>query len=157
MKSKITTKNHLVELSQEPKEAHRNTPFTYGQPEKINSCSWRFRNSVQLGILLLTLGIGVQFFIYVLQASSASAIEVSRPPGVEGFLPIGALLGWKLLLTTGVWDDVHPAAMVILGFAGLISLPLRKSFYGWFCPAGTLSEWLWKLGRKSLEEQRIRV
>ncbi|KKL68178.1 hypothetical protein LCGC14_2127590 [marine sediment metagenome] len=138
----------MVGLSQEPKEENRNTPFTYGQPEKVNSNSWRFRNSVQLGIFLLTLGIGIQFFIYVLQASSAGAIEVSRPPGVEGFLPIGALLGWKLFLTTGVWDDVHPAAMVILGFAGLISLFLRKSFCGWFCPVGTLSEWLWKLGKK---------
>ncbi len=149
MESKITTENHSVGLSQEPKEGNRNTPFACGQPpEKIDSYSWRFRNSVQLGILLLTLGIGVQFFIYVLQATSVGAIEVPRPPGVEGFLPIGALLGWKLFLTTGVWDDVHPAAMVILGFAGLISLLLRKSFCGWFCPVGTLSEWLWKLGRK---------
>ena len=73
---------------------------------------------------------------------------MQRPPGVEGFLPIGALMGWKLLLTTGIWDPVHPAAIVILGFAGLISFLFRKSFCGWFCPVGTLSEWLWKLGAK---------
>lgn len=71
-----------------------------------------------------------------------------RPAGVEGFLPIGALMGWKLFLLTGIWDPIHPAAMVILGFAAVISFALRKSFCGWFCPVGTLSEWLWKLGRR---------
>lgn len=57
-------------------------------------------------------------------------------------------MGWKLFLLTNIWDPVHPAAMVILGFAAVISFALRKSFCGWFCPVGTLSEWLWKLGRK---------
>jgi polyferredoxin len=67
---------------------------------------------------------------------------------VEGFLPIGALMAWKRFALTGVWDPVHPAGMVILGFACLVSLLLRKAFCGWFCPVGTLSEWLWKAGRR---------
>jgi polyferredoxin len=108
----------------------------------------RVRNWVQLGIFILTLAIGLQFAIYVFQADGRMGITVQRPPGVEGFLPIGALMGWKLFLTTGNWDPVHPAAMVILGFAALISFGLRKSFCGWICPVGTLSEWLWKLGRR---------
>ena len=106
------------------------------------------RNWMQLAIFVLTVAIGIQFSIYVFQAFHNDAITVERPPGVEGFLPIGALMGWKLFAATGTWDPVHPAAMVILGFAGLISLLLRKSFCGWFCPVGTLSEWLWKLGGK---------
>jgi polyferredoxin len=106
------------------------------------------RSRVQLAIFILTVAIGLQFSIYVYQALHNDAITVERPPGVEGFLPIGALMGWKLFAATGAWDPVHPAAMVILGFAGLISLLLRKSFCGWFCPVGTLSEWLGKLGRK---------
>ena len=110
--------------------------------------TWSIRNWVQLGIFILTIAIGLQFAIYVFQALTTGAITVQRPPGVEGFLPIGALMGWKLFITTGIWDPVHPAAMVILGFAGLTSLLLRKSFCGWFCPVGTLSEWLWKLGQK---------
>lgn len=110
--------------------------------------TWGLRNWVQLGIFILTIAIGLQFSIYVFQAFTTDAITVQRPPGVEGFLPIGALMGWKLFFTTGIWDPVHPAAMVILGFAGLISLLLRKSFCGWFCPVGALSEWLWKLGEK---------
>jgi len=110
---------------------------------------WAIRNWIQVGVFILTIAIGIQFFVYVLQASGNGLITVQRPPGVEGFLPIGALMGWKLLVTTGEWDPIHPAAMVILGFAGLISLILRKSFCGWFCPAGVLSEWVWKIGRRA--------
>ena len=113
---------------------------------KTETLTWGIRNWIQLGVFMLTIAIGLQFFIYIHQALNQGAITVHRPPGVEGFLPIGALMGWKLFLATGIWDPVHPAAMVILGFAGLISFLLRKSFCSWFCPVGTLSEWIWKLG-----------
>jgi polyferredoxin len=141
MESNTAKVVHLIERLQEPKEV-----------TKTRSYSWRIRNSVQLGVFLLTIGIGLQFFIYVLQASGDGPITLSRPPGVEGFLPIGALMGWKLFIGAGVWDTVHPAAMVILGFAGFVSLVLRKSFCGWFCPIGTFSEWLWKIGRRFIRE-----
>ena len=54
---------------------------------------WGIRNSIQLGLFILTIGIGLQFFVYVLQATGGGQITVQRPPGVEGFLPIGALMG----------------------------------------------------------------
>jgi hypothetical protein len=38
----------------------------------------------------------------------------------------------KLFAATGTWDPVHPAAMV-MGFVGVISLLLRKSFIS-LCP-----------------------
>ncbi|MBW2567795.1 MAG: 4Fe-4S binding protein [Deltaproteobacteria bacterium] len=63
-------------------------------------------------------------------------------------MPVGALASWKLFFITGHWDTVHPAAMVILCFAVVSSFVLKKSFCGWFCPIGTLSEWLWKLGER---------
>ena len=121
-------------------------------PESVVQYGWCERNWVQLGIVVLTLAIGFQFFIYVMQATGEGEITVDRPPGVEGFLPIGALMAWKLFFVTGIWDPVHPAAMVILGFSALISLILRKSFCGWFCPVGTPSEWLWKLGNRIFGE-----
>ena len=104
------------------------------------------RNRFQLVLFLTTLAIGLQFYFFVEQAGNGGPITIQRPAGVEGFLPIGALLGWKQLLTTGIWDPVHPAAMVILLYAGVISLLFRKSFCSWLCPVGTLSEWLWKIG-----------
>jgi polyferredoxin len=104
------------------------------------------RNIVQLCFLILTLAIGLHFFLFVFQASSDGNITVSRPPGVEAFLPIGGLMGWKLFITEGIWDQTHPAAMVILGFAMFIALLFKKSFCGWTCPVGTISEWAWKTG-----------
>ncbi len=119
-------------------------------PDSVASrfCQLSLRQWVQLGVLLLTLALGLQFYVFVNQAAGPGPVTVPRPPGVEGFLPIGAVMGWRLYLQTGLWDPVHPAAMVLLGFAGLISLLLRKSFCSWFCPVGTVSEWLWRLGRR---------
>jgi len=148
VKEVVTVGPWSPQSKEEKKEREEFSSFTRKLEDKARPFSWGVRNYVQLGVFLLTVGIGIHFFIYVHQAAGEGAITVSRPAGVEGFLPIGALMGWKLFLLTGIWDPVHPAAMVILGFAAAISLGLRKSFCGWFCPVGTLSEWLWKAGRK---------
>jgi len=42
---------------------------------------------------------------------------------------------------------VHPAGFFLFATFLLISWLLRKSFCSWLCPIGTLSEYLWKLGR----------
>lgn len=112
----------------------------------------RFR--VQLAVFLVTIAIGLQFFVYVHQASGPGPVTVSRPPGVEGFLPIGALMSWKRFFLTGDWDPVHPAAMVIIGFAVVLSFLIRKTFCGWFCPVGTFSEWCWRMGRRLFGRER---
>lgn len=112
------------------------------------------RNWLQLAVFLVTIAIGLKFFIYVHQASGPGPVTVSRPPGVEGFLPIGALMGWKRFFLTGNWDPVHPAAMVILGFAVVLSFLFRKAFCGWFCPVGTFSEWCWRLGKRIFGKER---
>ena len=148
VKSLIAAGQGAPQPAEEKKEQKQVSRSIRKLDHKTRPYSWGLRNYVQLGVFLLTVGIGIHFFIYVHQAAGEGAITLSRPAGVEGFLPIGALMGWKLFLLTGKWDPVHPAAMVILGFAGAISLGLRKSFCGWFCPVGTLSEWLWKSGRK---------
>ena len=115
---------------------------------KTKCQQWGIRSWIQLGIFVITLGVGVHFYLFVLQASGGGDITITRPAGVEGFLPIGAFMGWKRFFLTGDWDMIHPAAMVILGFAAVISLFFKKSFCSWFCPVGTLSEWMWKLGKK---------
>ena len=45
---------------------------------------------------------------------------------------------------------VHPAAFFLFTAFLLMSWLLRKSFCGWLCPVGTVSEYLWKLGRATL-------
>ncbi|HUA96694.1 MAG TPA: 4Fe-4S binding protein, partial [Terracidiphilus sp.] len=77
-----------------------------------------------------------------------AGLYVSRPAGAEGWLPIAGLMNLKYFLLTGRAPEIHPAAMfLIAAFLGM-SLVMKKSFCGWLCPVGTVSETLWKLGRK---------
>ena len=103
---------------------------------------------VQWSFLIWVVGIGLRFglFIHSLE-SGAGAPLVSRPPGVEGFLPIGSLVSLKYWLISGSIHPVHPAALVIFLSILLMSLLAKKSFCSWLCPVGTLSEGAHKLGK----------
>jgi polyferredoxin len=71
-----------------------------------------------------------------------------KPPAVEGFLPISALMAAKRLLLTGGWDPVHPAGLAIfLAICGM-ALVFRKGFCGQLCPVGFASSLLERLGRR---------
>jgi polyferredoxin len=51
--------------------------------------------------------------------------------------------------------EMHAAGMFILAAFILISLLLRKAFCSWLCPVGTLSEYLWKLGRETFRHNFV--
>jgi polyferredoxin len=107
---------------------------------------WRL--FVQWSFFVLTLFIGIRFGLFVRHFETAGATPfVSRPPGVEGFLPIGALVSLKHWLATGIVDIIHPAALVLFLTIVGMSLLAKKSFCSWLCPVGTLSEAAWKGGR----------
>ena len=107
------------------------------------------RTAVQWCFLLWVVGIGIRFGMFVNAVEiGAAAPMVSRPPGVEGFLPIGALTSLKYWLVSGTIHPVHPAALVIFLAVLLMSLLAKKSFCSWLCPVGTLSESAHKLGRR---------
>jgi polyferredoxin len=108
---------------------------------------WRLL--IQWGFFLWILFIGVQFGLFVghFEPGGVTALYV-RPPGVEGFLPIGALASLKYWLLSGEIDKIHPAALVLFLTFLAMSLFAKKSFCSWLCPVGTLSEGLWKLGRR---------
>jgi len=104
---------------------------------------------VQWCFLLWVIGIGIRFGMFINSVESGVAVPlVSRPPGVEGFLPIGALTSLKYWLVSGNIHPVHPAALVIFLTVLLMGLLAKKSFCSWLCPVGTLSEMVHKLGRR---------
>jgi len=108
-----------------------------------------WRPVVQWLFLAWIVGIGIRFSLFVRHFESGGATPlVGRPPGVEGFLPIGALVSLKQWLVSGRIDPIHPAALILLLTFILMSLLARKSFCSWLCPVGTLSEAVWKLGRR---------
>ena len=110
----------------------------------------RFRHIVQWAVLCLVIYSGYNFYLFIGSLASGGMPPVSRPASIEGFLPIGGLMALKLWITTGIFDAVHPASLVIFCGALILSLLLRKSFCGWICPIGTVSDVTWKIGRKIL-------
>lgn len=94
--------------------------------------------------------VGVQFALFYGQALAGDAATVSRPPAVEAFLPISALVGLRRFLSTGSWDHVHPAGLALLCGAIVAAFLARKSFCSWVCPVGTLERGLESVGRRFL-------
>lgn len=111
--------------------------------------SQRIRLSVQTVFLILNVWIGLQFYFWVRWAETGGrTAAVSRPAGVEGWLPIEGMMQFKYVLVSGQLPRLHPAAFFLFLAFALSSLLFRKSFCGWICPVGTFSEYLWKLGRR---------
>ncbi|HUL57703.1 MAG TPA: 4Fe-4S binding protein [Anaeromyxobacteraceae bacterium] len=109
----------------------------------------RWRRAFQVAFLLLNVAIGVQFWTFVRFFESGGAgVHPPRPPGIEGWLPIAALMNLKAALLTGELPRRFPAGMVLLVAFLAITFLFRKAFCSWLCPVGTLSEALWKLGRR---------
>ncbi|SJZ57794.1 4Fe-4S binding protein [Selenihalanaerobacter shriftii] len=109
----------------------------------------KVRNIIQASFIILLLYMGWRFYQFIRYFETGGATEfITRPPGVEGFLPISALLGLKQLLEVKVFDPIHPAALVLLLNIILISFLFKKGFCSWICPIGTISEAFGKLGEK---------
>ncbi len=112
--------------------------------------SQALRRGMQLAFLLLNVWICAQFYLFVrYYETGGSGIHATRPPGVEGWLPIASLMNLKVLLASGRMPALHPAGMFLLLAFLAISWIFRKSFCGWLCPIGTISEYLWRLGRQT--------
>ena len=111
--------------------------------------SQRIRRIVQWLFVALNGWLGIQFLLWVRYCERGGAgLSVSRPAGAEGWLPIAGLMNTKYFFLTGRVPAIHPAAMILFIAFMLMSLLLKKAFCSWLCPVGTLSEQLWKLGRR---------
>lgn len=103
----------------------------------------------QILFLLFIFYVGFRFYqFYNHFASFGTEPYVERPGSVEGFLPISALVALKVWITTGEFDDVHPAGLLLLTFFIGSGFLFRRSFCSWMCPVGTVSEWIGILGNK---------
>ncbi len=112
-----------------------------------------YRRLVQVGFILILTWIGIEYYFFVDQLEQGIIPTISRPPGVESFLPISALISLKYWLMTGIFNTIHPSALVILLMAGLTALILKKGFCSWVCPFSLVSELLAKLHIKIFDRQ----
>ncbi len=111
--------------------------------------SQEIRRTVQFSFLSLNAYVGLRFVIWVRYfESQGSSRYIDRPAGVDGWLPIAGLMNLRYLIAFRHFPTVHPSALVLLGVFVLSSLLVKKAFCSWLCPIGTISEYLWKLGRK---------
>lgn len=128
-----------------------NPAFTWYRQlaDRLKNDTQFFRSTVQLAFVLLCVWIGIEFYLFMQWGMSGGTEPyVERPPGVEGFLPISALMGALHWMSSGALNTIHPAGtMILLGFIAA-SIVMKKSFCSWMCPIGTLSESLWMLGQK---------
>jgi polyferredoxin len=139
-----------------PPELRRGRPQYKSEPRWFVRIRKRFaedsqfqRSTVQFAFVLLCLWIGVEFAMFMQWGTSGGTEAfVQRPPGVEGFLPISALISLNYWLHTGIINNVHPSGLIILLAILGVSIVLKKAFCSWLCPVGTLSESLWMLGKK---------
>lgn len=106
------------------------------------------RTLIQAGFTLICLYAGYRFYYFYQWAVGKSDVYIPRPPSVEGFLPISALLGFKRFVLTGRYDDIHPAGLTIFLVALAMALLLRKGFCGWICPVGCVSNLVEKGSKK---------
>ncbi len=109
---------------------------------KFSKNTTAFRRSVQIGFALTTLLIGAQFYLFVRGLENSAERIVSRPPGVEAFLPISSLISLKYWLLSGDFPMVHPSGLLLFLIIIATALLLKRGFCSWVCPFGLLSEFL---------------
>lgn len=111
--------------------------------------SQSLRRCFQFAFLLLNVWLGAKFYLWVRAfESGAHTREMTRPAGVEGWLPIAGLMNLKYWISSGHLPATHPAALFLFITFLAMAFLLRKAFCSWLCPVGTLSEYLWRAGRQ---------
>ena len=107
------------------------------------------RRSFQGAFLALNVWVGGIFYFWVRQFEPGGApTSLQRPAGVEGWLPIAALMNLKYFVSTHHVPALHPAGMFLQISFLAMSFLFRKAFCSWLCPVGTISEYLWRVGQK---------
>lgn len=114
----------------------------------------RVRWGVQAAFAAFLVLVCWQFVRFHAAIAAGGPVDVARPPAVEAFLPIAALMGAKRLFLTGYWDEIHPAGLTIFLAALATALVARKAFCSWVCPVGAASRAVEWVGRKTLWRRR---
>jgi len=108
-----------------------------------------YRRTFQGVFLLLNLWLGTKFYFWVRQFETGNLqASLQRPAGIEGWLPIAGLMNLRYWFLSGQIPQLHPAAMFLLLTFLATAFLFRKAFCSWLCPIGTLSEYLWRAGKK---------
>jgi polyferredoxin len=101
-----------------------------------------YRGIIQYLFLATVVLIGIKFILFVNQLENGIVPTITRPPGIEAFLPISSLISLKYWLITGIFNPIHPSGLIIFLMALFTALFLKRGFCSWVCPFGLLTEYL---------------
>ena len=117
----------------------------------------KYRFLSQLFSVAINIWIGIEFYLFTQYLHNDNATEiVTRPPGVEAWLPIGSLVSLKHFVQTGIINNIHPAGMMIFITILLTAFLFKKGFCSWICPVGFIEEMLGNLSDK-LFKKRLKL
>ncbi len=114
----------LLQMDIDTKKITGQTRMAY-----IRSLSGSFfsvRRWFQLVFLVITLAIGIQFTWFVFHLEKGIVPDFNRPPGVEAFLPISALVSLKHTVSTWTINDIHPSGLVLFLIVCATALVVKK-------------------------------
>jgi len=117
----------------------------------------RYRLAVQLVSLAVFAGLVT---LYILSAHSLEKGEtdgIERPAGIEALTPHLGYIELVYAVRTGHAADIHPAALGFFLLVLALSILVKKGFCSHICPVGTLSEGLWRLGKKITRGRELRL
>lgn len=116
----------------------------------------KYRFIVQVLFTILCIWIGIEFFHFIkyLETNGTSAF-ISRPPGVDGFLPISSFMSFYIFLVSGEIHAAHPAGFFIFFAIIIVSLVFGKAFCSWLCPIGFISELIGDFGEKIFKRKIV--
>jgi len=106
------------------------------------------RRVIQCLFFFFCLFIGYRLYLHFLWAVGATSTFSPKPPSVEAFLPISALMAAKRFLLTSLWDSVHPAGLTLFFAFIWMAFFFQKSFCRYICPVGFASNLIEQIGRK---------
>lgn len=114
-----------------------------------------YRRLSQYCFLIATLIMGTQFYLFVRQLERGVVPSISRPPGIEAFLPISSLVSLKYWLVSGIFNTIHPSGLII--FITILSTTffMKRGFCSWVCPFGLLSELLERIHYRIFRRKTI--
>lgn len=76
-------------------------------------------------------------------------LGVEKAAPIDAFCPFGGVESFLTYITTGEFvRRINVSSFIILGIVLGLTLFFGRVFCGFFCPLGTLQEWLRKLGKK---------
>lgn len=125
-------------------------------PTKTGAGVQKLRFFSQLFSVAINIWIGIEFYLFVRYLQSGGTLEpATRPPGVEGWLPIGSLVSLRYWIESGIINNIHPAGLFIFLTILAVAFLFKKGFCGWICPVGFISEMLGDLSDKLFKKRIV--